>query len=163
MIYQFDTEDEHAATAALLLYCIWRSRDRKRFRIDPDLWSRIERFTKAAAKRAETLPRFIEALKPRLMCATINPRAMAVGVTGEIALIAAGDGAYIQPHAPEGQREFLTSVLERADHRQVLDRLYRETAWVVLLVRDRLEREKPIEARFETTLDTLADSEQEDA
>jgi hypothetical protein len=41
-------------------------------------------------------------------------------------------------------------VLQEVDHRQVLDFLYRKTALVVLLVRDRLEREKPLEAKFET-------------
>ena len=41
-------------------------------------------------------------------------------------------------------------MLQEVDHRQVLDFLYRKTALVVLLVRDRLEREKPLEAKFET-------------
>lgn len=153
MIYGFDTTDEHAATGALLVYAIYRSRDRTKHKVSPDMWDQIERFTKDAAKRSRSLPQFIEALKPRLYCGSIRPRWMAVGMKGEIPLISITDpdtGAFqyaIQPGADPEQREFLTQVFERADAKQVVERLYRETAWVVLLVRDRLEREKPVEAR----------------
>jgi hypothetical protein len=56
----------------------------------------------------------------------------------------------------QGRRQFLTDVLEQVDHRAVLDILYKKAALVVLLVRDRLEREKPIEARFEAEDDVDA-------
>lgn len=46
------------------------------------------------------------------------------------------------------RREFLTRVIDEADDEAVLDVAYRQTAYVVLLVRDRLEREKPYEASF---------------
>ena len=165
-IYGFDTTDEHAATAALLVYAVYRSRDRTRYKASPDMWEQIERFTKDAAKRARTLPAFIEALKPRLACGSIRPRWMAVGLKGEVPILAVTDpdtGALkyaIQPAAAPDQREFLTEVFDRADAREVVQRLYRETAWVILLVRDRLEREKPVEARIEaddedSTTDTL--------
>ena len=147
MIYGFDTEDEANATAALLVYATWRSRDTVRYRVTPDVWSQVERFTKAAAKRATTLPAFIEALKPRFYAGTLSPRAMEAGIKGPVPLLALGSGAVLEVAAPEEQREFMVGVIERADQTAVLDRLYRETAWVVLLVRDRLERERPIESR----------------
>lgn len=155
MIYGFDCDDVNEGTAALLVYAIWRSRDRQRFKITPDVWSQVERFTKASAKRAETLPQFIERLKPRLMCGTIHPRAMEAGIRGSIPLVETSDGAFIQVSAPPEQREFLTGVLRDCDQRRVLDLLYRETSWIILLVRDRLERERPIERRFETALDEI--------
>lgn len=148
MLYGFDTSDGAAATGALLVYAVWRSRDMRRFKITPDVWGKIERFTKASAKRADSLPRFLEALKPRLLCDTVSPRWMAVGLAGEIPAVVTDDGVRLQVGAPEGQREFLAGVFERADHTATLDALYRETAYVVLLVRDRLERERPIETRF---------------
>lgn len=46
------------------------------------------------------------------------------------------------------RREFLTSILAEADDRAVLEVAYKQTAYVVLLVRDRLEREKPYEAEL---------------
>jgi hypothetical protein len=147
MIYGFDTDDEHAATGALLVYATWRSRDQARFRVTPDVWSQVERFVKASAKRAVTIPQFLELLKPRLSCGTLAPWAMQVGLRGPTPLLSMGSGQVLEVATPEDQREFMAGVMERADHRAVIDRLYRETAWIVLLVRDRLERERPIEAR----------------
>lgn len=152
MIYGFDTEDEAAATGALLVYAVWRSRDQKRFKVTPDVWSQVERFVKASAKRAETLPRFLEALKPRLSCGTIDPRWMRAGMAGEIPAVVTDDGVRLVVAAEDGQREFLAGVFGRADHGAALERLYRDTAWVILLVRDRLERERPVEARFAATV-----------
>ena len=149
MIYGFDTSEQPAATAALLVYAIYRSRDRKRYKATPDMWSQIERFTKAAAKRAETLPRFIESMKPRVACATIHPRWMEVGIKGFVAIPdQLGNTAYYQAN---DSREFLTAVLESSDANLVLDCLYKETSYVILLVRDRLEREKPIESKYDIT------------
>lgn len=146
MIYLFDTDDPAAATAALLVYAIYRSRDAKRLKVTPDLWAQIERFTKAAAKRADSLPRFVEQLKPRLCCDTLRPAAMEVGIKGVLPIAEhGGEITYLQR---QDSREFLTGVLAAADERSVLRLLYRETAWVILLVRDRLEREKPIEAQL---------------
>lgn len=157
MIYGFDCDDRDVATASLLVYVVWRSRDRARFKVTPDVWGQVERFTKASAKRASTLPRFIETLKPRLLCATLHPRAMEVGITGTIPLVEAPGGTFVQLEPEVGQREFLTGVLAAANERRVLDLLYRETAWIVLLVRDRLERERPIERRFDTVLDAISE------
>lgn len=154
MIYGFDTDNRSQATAALLVYATWRSRDRGRLKITPDIWSQVERFTKASAKRARTIPQFLEALKPRLMCGTLHPRAMAVGIKGAIPLVRTQTGEIIQMAARTEQREFLTAALAGIDEKAVLDTLYQETSWIILLVRDRLERERPIEDRFETALDT---------
>jgi hypothetical protein len=143
MIYQFDTSDPSAATGALLVYAIYRSRDRRRYKVTPDIWGQIERFTKAAAKRAVSLPAFIESLKPRLCCDTIHPRWMEAGIKGLTAITdAAGHTAYIEK---ADSREFMTGVLAAADTAATINCLYKETAWIILLVRERLEREKPIE------------------
>lgn len=142
MLYHFDTEDESAATAALLLYATWRSRDAGRFKITPDVWDQVTRFVKASAKRARSIPEFLDSLMPRLCAGSLRPQWLAVGASGET-----GFEVYTADALPE-RREFLTGILERADHRCVLDRLFKETAWVVLLVRDRLEREKAIESKL---------------
>lgn len=152
MIYGFDTDDAAAAAGAVLVYAIYRSRDTRRYRGAPDMWGQIERFVKSSAKRARSLPEFVESLKPKVACDTIHPYAMRIGVTGEIPMVDTGTGEYIQPATPEGQREFLTQLFKNVDHRQVVDSLYRETAYIILLVRDRLEREKAVEQRFNTLL-----------
>lgn len=158
MRYGFDTEDLTAATGALLIYAVYRSRDRRRYKTTPDMWGQIERFAKSSAKRARTLPEWIERFKPRLACESLRPSAMKAGLTGRLAIAShidsAGNQAYIQMAEHVDVREFLTQVLARINQRAVLDLIYRETTWIVLLVRDRLEREKPIEKQFETETHT---------
>lgn len=126
MKYGFDTERDDAAVAAFLIHSVYTSRDRGRLKISLDLWSRIERFVKAASKRAQTLAEFVERLKPRLCCETLRP----IRIPG-------ADGQ-------EDTRDFITGVLGRpaADPALVIRTLSRETSLCVLLVRERLEREK---------------------
>ncbi|CAH2606088.1 conserved protein of unknown function (plasmid) [Rhodovastum atsumiense] len=127
MTLGFDTERADASVAALLIYVVYRSRDVARLKVSLDMWSRIERFVKAAAKRADSLPTFIERLMPRLGCEVLRP----VREAGE------EQGA---------TRDFasLTSILDAppADPHAVLRVLHRETSLCVLLVRERLERER---------------------
>lgn len=162
MIYGFETDDEHTAIAALIVYVVWRSRDRARFKITPDVWGQVERFTKDAAKRAKTIPDFVEALKKpgRLYAPTLHPRYMEVGAKGEVPLtiIRNPDGSLreaIQFASDReiGLREFGTRVIERADAAAVIRAAYKTTAYVILLVRDRLEREKPIEQQLDTIIE----------
>lgn len=49
----------------------------------------------------------------------------------------------------EKGRQFLTEIIESGEDQEILYQLYKETARVIMLVRDRLEREKPIEAKLE--------------
>lgn len=156
MIYNFDTSDENAAAAALLVYAVYRSRDVRRFKVTPEMWNTVERAVKSVAKRAPDLAEFLERLKPKLACASIKPRWARTIPEGIVAMKRGPDGTFIQV-ADEGRRQFLTDVLEAADHRQVLDVLYRKASYVVLLVRDRLERERPLEA-----ITTEIESEEEE-
>lgn len=148
MIYGFDCDDQPSATAALLVYAVYRSRDSKRFKVTPDMWGLIERSVKASAKRATSLPRFLETLKPKLSCATLSPKWMEVGMAGELTLTPIQSGGFVQLADDSERREFLSGPINDADDPAVIAVLYRETAWVILLVRDRIEREKPIEKRF---------------
>lgn len=150
MYYNFDTDRHEAATAALLVYAIYRSRDLKRFKITPDMWGIIERAVKSTAKRARDLGEFIEKLKPKLMCSTIHPRWANTLPEGmeTVAMKPLPDGSFAEIRE-QGRRQFMTDLLQEVDHKEVLDVLYRQAALVILLVRDRLEREKPYEAKFE--------------
>lgn len=148
MYYNFDTDDPDGATGALLIYVVYRSRNIKRFKVTPDMWSMIERSVKSASKRAQDLGEFIEKLKPKLHCETIQPRWANTRPDGIVSMKQLPDGSFAEV-ADHGRRQFLTDVLQEVDHRQVLDFLYRKTALMVLLVRDRLEREKPLESKFE--------------
>jgi hypothetical protein len=166
MIYGFETDDQHAATAALIVYVVWRSRDRQRVKITPDIWGQVERWTKDASKRARSLPELIEALKrPGRICAgALHPRFMEVGLGGEAPLtyVVGEDGRLreaIQFAADRetGRREFMTRVLERTDAAAVIRAAHRETTWVIMLVRDRIERERPIEQQLDDLIDRETD------
>ena len=147
MIYNFDTSNEHAATAAFLVYAVYRSRDMKRFKVTPEMWNTIERAVKSVAKRAEDLGEFIEKLKPKLACASIKPKWAKTVPDGIVTMMQNERGELLE--IGQEKRQFMTDVLESADDRAVLDVLYRKAAYVVLLVRDRIEREKPYESQFE--------------
>lgn len=150
MIYSFDTDDDNEATAALLVYAVYRSRDVRRFKVSPDMWERIERFTKASAKRAKNIAQFLESLKPRLLCGTLHPRWMETGIKGLLPITdSAGHTNYIQS---ADSREFLTGVIAMSNETLVLRKLYRETTLIILLVRQRLEVEKPIESKLQESV-----------
>lgn len=144
MYYGFETDSENAAIGALLVYGIYRSRDMKRFKVTPDMWGVIERATKSCAKRALDLHDFIEKLKPRLMCSTLKPKWMATDSETVTMAIDKETGELIQKQ-DKGRRQFWVEILEEVDHQAILTILYQKTSWVIALVRDRLERERPLE------------------
>ncbi len=148
MYYGFETQDENAALGALLVYGIYRSRDIKRFKVTPDMWGIIERAAKSSAKRAMDLHDFIEKLKPRLMCSTLKPKWMATdeeALLSPVAMAVNRETGEIIQKQDKGRRQFWVEILEEIDHKTVLDILYKKTSWVIALVRDRLERERPLE------------------
>jgi hypothetical protein len=145
MIYNFDTTNKVQATAALLVYAIYRSRDKKRFKITPEMWGQIKRFIEAASKRSKNIPVFIDQFSKKMSCDSINPKWVEVAVKGR--LFQSGS-CFIDIPQPD-KRQFLTEVLNDVDHKQVVKCLNTETQYVVMLVRDRLETEKPLESTFE--------------
>ncbi len=145
MIYNFDTDSKDHAVAALVTYAIYRSRDKKKFKVSPEMWGQIERFAQASAKRANTIPEFINQFCKKMSCPAINPKWVEVAVKGRLLQHGA---AFIDIPQPE-RRQFLTEVLNDADHKKVIKIILKETQWVIMLVRDRLETEKPIENTFE--------------
>jgi hypothetical protein len=144
MFYGFDTDDEATATAAQIVYTVYRSRDQRKLKVTPGFWGIIERHVKSTAKRAETLGEFIERLKPRLGCSSISPKWATTGLPQEARYEKAQDGSLIEL-ADKGRKTFLLDAINHTDQAAVLEVLYGMAALVVLLVRDRLEREKPLD------------------
>lgn len=62
-------------------------------------------------------------------------------------------GNIIMKGNDSNKREFMTDIIESGKDEEVLYQLYKETARVIMLVRDRLEREKPIETKLETIIE----------
>ena len=141
MLLGFRTDDMVKASSAFLVYAIYRSRDTKRGPSGVDMWAQIERFCRSSAKRAEGIDQFVQTFKRKMACGTINPRytrtgsaanAVFVPETGEIKVF--GDDA----------RDFGMDVFEQPAEKQeeIVNCLYNNTQAVILLVRERLEREK---------------------
>lgn len=145
MYYGFETGTEDAALAALLVYGVYRSRDSKRFKVSPEMWSTIERAVKSSAKRALDLHDFIEKLKPKLMCSSLKPRWMSTDPRS-YSTVVLDDGSLVVKE-DKGRRRFWVEILEGINHEPVLAILREKTAWVIALVRDRLERERPLEVQ----------------
>lgn len=145
MYYGFDTGDENAAIGALLVYGVYRSRDVQRFKVTPDMWGVIERAVKSAAKRAGDLHDFIERLKPKLACSALKPKWMSTELHTVTQYVDPQTGEIIEKR-DLGRRQFWVEILEEIEHGPVLEVLYQKTSWVIALVRDRLERERPLEA-----------------
>lgn len=145
MIYNFDTDSETHAICALLVYAIYRSRDKSRFKVTPEMWGQIQRFVQASAKRAKTIPQFINNLQAKMACDALSPKWLEVGIKGRLF----NSGGTLIDLPNEHKREFLTQVLADADDKAVIYSLKQETQWIILLVRDRLEAEKPLEASFD--------------
>ena len=146
MYYGFETSDEHTAIGALLVYGIYRSRDVKRFKVTPDMWGIIERAVKSCSKRAMDLNDFIEKLKPKLKCSTLKPKFMQTDLS-TFAMYHDKETGEIIHIKDDGKREFWARLLEECDHKTVLERLYGRTSLIIALVRDRLERERPLEVK----------------
>lgn len=50
-------------------------------------------------------------------------------------------------------RQFLTEIIENGHDSDVMNYLYKETARIIMLVRERLERERPIEGKLEKIIE----------
>lgn len=149
MLYGFDTQDELKAKAALIVYAIYKSRAKGKGPSGLDMWGQIERFAKSAAKRATGVDEFVAAFKRKMGCSTINP----YWLRGEFSAVNAvmnSDGTItmLGEGSTQGQREFGLKVFEPEDpgeSEEIVSCLYNKTQIIILLVRDRLEREKPFE------------------
>ncbi len=146
MLFGFQTENEVKAKAALLIYVVYRSRDKGKGPQGLDMWAQIERFAKAAAKRADGIDDFINSFKRKMACGTINPYWMRDDVAAANAIIK--DSGEIITFSEN--RGFGLEIFEdEAQSKDVVDCIYNKTQNIILLVRDRLEREKPLENKEE--------------
>jgi len=150
MLFGFDTENETVAAGALLVYATYKSRDAKRGPSGYDMWEQIERFARRSAKRADDVGGFLAKFKPMMACGTLNPRYCKTGVASDNATVLE-DGSVVVKSEQSEHRDFLIAITESSDEEQqkIVDCIYEQTQRIILLVRDRLERERPYEVEAE--------------
>lgn len=141
MIHNFRTDKKENADAALIVYAIYRSRDKDRGPSGLGMWGQIERFIKVSSKRSVTLGEFVDKFKKKMACDTISPQHAKTDEAGFAQI--QSDGSIVVKEQ-SSSRSFMIDVLESEEshQRKVIDALYKETQLIVLLVRARIEMEK---------------------
>lgn len=149
MLFGFNTENDTVAAGALLVYATYKSRDVKRGPSGYDMWDKIERFARRASMRADDVGGFLNRFKPMMGCGTLNPRFCKTGIVANNAIME-GDGSIIVNGEKSESRDFMISITEapQEEQQKIVDCIYDQAQRIILLVRDRLEREKPIETEF---------------
>lgn len=141
MLFGFNTEDSVKAKAAFIIYAIYKSRDVKRGPQGLDMWGQIERFAKSAAKRSTDIDSFINKFKKKMACSTINPYFLKFD--NDISFATINSNNEIMTFDNKNTRNFALDIFQDDEHgKDIVDVLYEKTQIIILLVRDRLEREK---------------------
>jgi hypothetical protein len=85
-----------------------------------------------------------------MACDSINPRWCGSGIPAANAMYM-DDGSIIVRGEQTERRDFMLGITEASAQVQqdIIRLLYEQTQRIILLVRDRLEREKPFEGQFE--------------
>lgn len=141
MLLGFETENEIKAKAAYIIYVIYKSRDVKRGPSGLDMWGQVERFAKASAKRSVSVDDFVNTFKRKMACATINPRWMKTDTPSANARIMSNNEIIVMNNADT--RTFGLDIFnDEESGKEIVECIYKKTQIIILLVRDRLEREK---------------------
>lgn len=132
MLYQFDTDSSDHAKAALLLYGMYRSRSQNSPLNGLETWDRFQTFVRGACLKASTTAEFVQVFCKKAKIDSVKPRYLNTGDpvempdTGE--LILSSDVS-----------DYRLGILADND----LLRLYNaESLYLIMLVRERIQREK---------------------
>lgn len=132
MRFNFATENDLRAKAALLLYAAYRSRPKSSSLNGLETWTRFAAYIRGACLKSETTAEFITNFCRMAGIGSIMPRYLET--SGGILMLK--DGSLVQS---SDIKEFQTDILE--DDR--LMRIYEnEGQIVVMLIRERIQREK---------------------
>lgn len=132
MLYNFDTSRDDRARAALLIYALFKSRDAASPLNGLETWSRAESCCKAACLKSSTTAEFATRFKELAKIPSIKPYYL----TDAEGLVQMPDGAIIQA---DGVRDYKLDIFEDDDVRATIEREY---PIIVMLVRERIQREK---------------------
>lgn len=135
MYYNFNTESLSKAKAALLLYAMYKSRDKNSPLNGLETWTRAESFCKGACLKSSTTAEFVTKFKEMAKVGAIKPCYLADDQDGENIVILT-DGSAL---SGDGIKNFQISILEDNEIRKVIEKEY---PLIVMLVRERIQREK---------------------
>lgn len=132
MLYQFDTDSLDHAKAALLLYGMYRSRNQNSPLNGLETWDRFQTFVRGACLKASTTAEFVQAFCRKAKIDSVKPRYLS---TGDPVVMPETGELIMSP----GVSDYRLKILEDNS----LLRLYNtESLYLIMLVRERIQREK---------------------
>ncbi len=131
MRYNFNTEDEVRARAALLLYAIYRSRPASSPLNGLETWDRFATFIRAASLKASTTAQFLQTFCRKAGVTSIRPRYLTTGDP-----VPLSGGALVQSAEV---KDYRVPVFEDDT---LLPTYASEGVLLTMLVRERIQREK---------------------
>lgn len=140
MLYQFDTDSLEHAKAALLLYGMYRSRNKNSPLNGLETWDRFQSFVRGACLKSSTTAEFVQAFCRKAKIDSVKPRYLSTGEPVSIP----GTGELIESASVSDYR--LGIIADNS-----LLRLYTtESLYLIMLVRERIQREKLYQTEEET-------------
>lgn len=130
MLYGFNTDSYDRAKAALILYGIYRSRPANSPLMGVDTWDRYNNFIHAAWLKSSNTAEFVQNLCHKAGCTSIKPAYL---LTGPVEM---ANGEVMEV---EGVRDYKLDLFADDDLLPLLDK---ERVYLILLVRERIQREK---------------------
>lgn len=131
-MYKFDTESLNHARAALLLYALYRSRDKSSPLNGLETWDRVNAFARGACLKSNTTAEFVQNFCRKAKINSVNPRFLDTGEPVHIA-----DSSEMVKI--DGLKDYRIEIFEDNS----LMKLYtNETMYIIMLVRERIQREK---------------------
>lgn len=132
MLLKFDTDDLKRAKAALLLYAMYKSRGANSSLNGLETWERAASYIRAAALKSCNTAEFVQNFCKKAQIGSVKPRYLD---TGELAVIA-DTGELI---SSENYKDFHMDILEDDEIYKIIDK---ESLYIIMLVRERIQREK---------------------
>lgn len=132
MQYKFDTDSLSHARAALLLYAMYRSRNQNSPLNGLETWERFQSFVRGACLKASTTAEFVQAFCKKAKIDSVKPRYLS---TGEPVRMPNTGELIMSPNMEDYRLEILKD--------NSLLRLFNtESLYLIMLVRERIQREK---------------------
>lgn len=133
MLFNFNTDNVKLARAALILYAMYKSRDTNSPMNGVDTWNHVESYCVGACKKSRTTSEFVTKFKELGKVGAIKPRYLGEHSSGSYSISAESVAEF--PDAVD----YHIDLFEDNDVRKTIENDY---PLVVLLVRERIQREK---------------------
>mgnify|MGYP004534993973 CR=1 FL=1 len=132
MLYKFDTESVEHAKCALLMYALYKSRDKNSPLNGIETWDRFNSFVRGACLKSTNMREFVQNFCRKAKIESIKPYILA---TDDLVVLP-DTGEVIQ------SKEWRNYNINIFEDDSLLNIINNETLYIITLVRERIQREK---------------------